>query len=66
MHILVVMTDITSYAEAFLLNPSIKLFTSMRTQDNIVAGKSYFNAEIEVSQDRATAIQPGQQERNYV
>ena len=34
-------------AEAFLLNPSIKLFTSMRTQDNIVAGKSYFNAEID-------------------
>ena len=34
-------------AESFLLNPSIKLFTSMRTQDNIVAGKSYFNAEID-------------------
>lgn len=34
-------------AESFLLNASIKLFTSMRTQDNIVAGKSYFNAEID-------------------
>lgn len=35
------------FAEKFLFNPQIKLFTSMRTQDNIAIGKSYFNAEID-------------------
>lgn len=34
-------------AQEFLFNPQIKLFTSMRTQDNISMGKSYFNAEID-------------------
>lgn len=34
-------------AQKFLFNPQIKLFTSMRTQDNISMGKSYFNAEID-------------------
>lgn len=35
------------FAKRFLFNPQIKLFTSMRTQDNIAIGKSYFNAEID-------------------
>lgn len=35
------------FAEKFAFNPQIKLFTSMRTQDNITIGKSYFNAEID-------------------
>jgi len=35
------------FAEKFSFNPQIKLFTSMRTQDNIAIGKSYFNAEID-------------------
>lgn len=35
------------FAKRFFLNPQIKLFTSMRTQDNIAIGKSYFNAEID-------------------
>ncbi|WP_315363210.1 DNA mismatch repair protein MutS [Prevotella jejuni] len=35
------------FADKFLFNPQIKLFTSMRTQDNITNGKSYFNAEID-------------------
>lgn len=34
-------------AQEFLFNPQIKLFTSMRTQDNISIGQSYFNAEID-------------------
>lgn len=34
-------------AQEFLFNPQIKLFTSMRTQDNVSMGKSYFNAEID-------------------
>lgn len=34
-------------ANSFVFNPDIKLFTSMRTQDDISTGKSYFNAEIE-------------------
>jgi len=35
------------FAKAFAFNPQLKLFTSMRTQDNIAMGKSYFNAEID-------------------
>lgn len=35
------------FAKRFFFNPQIKLFTSMRTQDNIAIGKSYFNAEID-------------------
>lgn len=35
------------FAKKILFNPQIKLFTSMRTQDNIAIGKSYFNAEID-------------------
>lgn len=35
------------FAKIFFFNPQIKLFTSMRTQDNIAIGKSYFNAEID-------------------
>lgn len=35
------------FAKKFFFNPHIKLFTSMRTQDNIAIGKSYFNAEID-------------------
>lgn len=35
------------FAEKFSFNPQIKLFTSMRTQDNVTIGKSYFNAEID-------------------
>jgi len=34
------------FAKRFSFNPQVKLFTSMRTQDNIAIGKSYFNAEI--------------------
>lgn len=34
-------------ATSFKFNPAIKLFTSMRTQDNITKGMSYFNAEID-------------------
>jgi len=35
------------FAKKFFFNPQIKLFTSMRTQDNVAIGKSYFNAEID-------------------
>jgi len=35
------------FAKRLSFNPRIKLFTSMRTQDNIAIGKSYFNAEID-------------------
>ena len=34
-------------ANSFGFNPNLKLFTSMRTQDDISNGKSYFNAEID-------------------
>lgn len=34
-------------ADSFGFNPNLKLFTSMRTQDDISNGKSYFNAEID-------------------
>lgn len=35
------------FARRFFFNPQMKLFTSMRTQDNIANGKSYFHAEID-------------------
>jgi len=35
------------FAKRFAFNPQMQLFTSMRTQDNIAIGKSYFNAEID-------------------
>ena len=35
------------FAKRFAFNPRLKLFTSMRTQDNVAIGKSYFNAEID-------------------
>ena len=35
------------FADKFFFNPQIKLFTSMRTLDNVTNGKSYFNAEID-------------------
>jgi len=35
------------FAKRFSFNPQVKLFTSMRTQDNVAIGKSYFNAEID-------------------
>ncbi|MCD8319115.1 MAG: hypothetical protein LUC45_09975 [Paraprevotella sp.] len=34
-------------ATSFKFNPEIRLFTSMRTQDDISNGKSYFNAEFD-------------------
>jgi len=35
------------FAKKFALDAQIRLFTSMRTQDNVAIGKSYFNAEID-------------------
>lgn len=35
------------FASSFAFNPNLRLFSSMRTHDDIILGKSYFNAEIE-------------------
>jgi hypothetical protein len=35
------------FASSFVFNPNLRLFSSMRTHDDIILGKSYFNAEIE-------------------
>ena len=35
------------FASSFSFNPNLHLFSSMRTHDDIIQGKSYFNAEIE-------------------
>lgn len=35
------------FASSFTFNPNLHLFSSMRTHDDVILGKSYFNAEIE-------------------